>query len=138
MKSPNYALRKAYYAVLQSIANTYYQYAPESETGDRYIIFQQVSNTDASTFNSADTFTTMQVKIYTKDTKGNAGSVADSIADSVLQAIYPSKVSPLTLTGFQISSTSLVNDNTETYDVQGTQYFVNRIITFRHQIFQTN
>ena len=69
MKSVNYALRKAYIAGLNGLTvnslavPVYYLQAPENYTGANYIVLSNIANTNASTKNSADTNTSMNVLI---------------------------------------------------------------------------
>jgi len=136
VKSVNFELRKAYVNALRATGKpVYYQYAPP-DAPECYIILQNVTNSDNSTMNSNDTVTTMQIKIHTYSDKDNGGALADTVANTALQAIYANKQSNLSLSGFQITNTTLINDIIDTWQDVSQRVYIDRIITFRHTIFQ--
>jgi len=137
MRDINEPLRIAYAAALSQIANVpiFYQYLPSSLQPDNYIVYRSITNNDSSTKSSFDTVTNITVEIHTKSNIGNRGLSADTIADSVLQLIYPSKQTNLSLNRGQILSTEVSNDTTLDF-VQHNQFgYISRYITFRHNIF---
>ena len=143
MKSVNYALRKAYNASLNGLtANSvavpvYYNEAPEGETSAAYVTFNEVSSNDISTKLTSDTNTSMQVQIHTWADDGNAGKIADDIADDVYTAILPAPNAKLDLSadGFQNVGITLSGDRPGNNVTLGRRAFVTRIITFNHNIF---
>lgn len=142
MKSVNYALRKAYITGLNGLTvngqavPVYYLQAPESSTAANYIILTEVTNVDESTKNSSDTNTSMQLRIETWAEGGNAGKMADDIADAVYAIIYPNSQAVLNLVadGFQMVSTKVTDDRVIDGEF-GNRDFVTRVITFRHYIY---
>lgn len=141
MKDVNYPLRKAYYAALSTITYNsspvpvYYQYLPDDITPDVYILFGGVSNNDSSTSNSFDTSTLMQVTVGTYKEKYNDGKAADEVGGKVLEKIY-TKPSSLVATGLQIVSTELQSDFIQDWSLQNQRVYIDRLITFKHNIFQ--
>lgn len=143
MKSVNYALRKAYKASLNGLtANSvavpvYYMEAPEDENSPAYILLVAPSNVDASTFSSSDTNTSMQVQIHTWSDLGNAGKIADDLANDIYTAIYPNTRSVLDLSsdGLQMVGTKMDGDRDGLNVTAGQRSYVQRVITFSHNIF---
>lgn len=143
MKSVNYALRKAYVSSLNGLTlnsnpvPVYYMEAPEDETSPAYVLLVSPSNVDVSTKDSSDTNTSMQVQIRTWAENGNAGKVADDLANDVYTAIYPNTHTVLDLSadGLQMVSTKMQNDSVNTISGHGNRTFVTRIITFTHNIY---
>ena len=149
MRNVNFALRKAYMAALGDPLQVnvtyptaatievpiYYLIAPESETGKYYITLNQVSNSEAGTFSSEKTNTSMQVQIHTWDDNGNAGQYADDIAGAVFAIIKPNPQAVLDMLAdnFQMVGTFLDGDNTDQLDA-GNRIDITRILTFRHNI----
>ena len=143
MRDVNYPLRKAYYSALTGITydgNTvpvYYLQAPDDIPASNYIVFGGVTNNDLSTKNSADTGSLMRVTIHTFKEKYNDGKAADFIAGEVLQRIYPNSQAALVLEDdLQMFSTELVNDLTQDYGVRNSTVYIDRILIFRHKIYQ--
>jgi hypothetical protein len=143
MKDVNWPLRKAYSASLNGLTvdavsvPVYYMEAPSNYTGQAYILLVSPSNVDASTFNSSDTNTSMQVQIHTWSDYGNAGKLASDIAGAVFAAIYPNPQAVLDLSAddLQMVSTKLQNDLDGRNVRFGQREYVQRIITFSHNIF---
>jgi|SRR5690348_1654830 len=143
MRDVNYSLRKAYYTALTGITYeasgvpVYYLQAPDDITASSYIVFGGVTNSDLSTKNSADTASLMRVTIHTFKDKYNDGKAADFIAGDVLQRIYPNAQAALILDdSLQMFSTELVSDLTQDYNVQNASVYIDRILIFRHKIYQ--
>lgn len=143
MKSVNYALRSAYKTAFTGLTvnsisiPTYYLSAPESETSQIYITLNAVANVDISTFQTADTQTSMQVQIHTWSDNGNAGKNADDVANAVYALIYPApnSVFDLSAAGFQHIDTKIGNDIVQELAGRGVRQYVTRIITFDHNIY---
>lgn len=144
MKDVNYPLRKAYFSALTGISYlgvavpVYYMNLPDNLNPANYIIFGGVTNNDLSTKNSADTSTLMRVTTHTIKEKSNDGKAADYIAGEILQRIYPNSQAVLDLSadGLQMFSTELVNDLTQDYSQRNAAVYVDRILLFRHKIYQ--
>lgn len=138
MKDVNLAIRKAYYAALQLTGlPVFYGEAPDNITDPVYIVFSAINSSDASTFNSDDTNTTVQVKVFKWSNKYNSGVATASAADLIYEGIYPSRAFNLDLTadGFQMLNTKLFNDfESEIGTLAGRKYF-ERTIIFSHKIF---
>ena len=143
MRDVNYSLRKSYYAALTGITYeasavpVYYLQAPDDIAASNYIVFGGVTNSDLSTKNSADTSSLMRVTIHTFKDKYNDGKAADFIAGEVLQRIYPNSQAALVLDdSLQMFSTELVSDLTQDYNIQNATVYIDRILIFRHKIYQ--
>lgn len=144
MRDSNLQLRKSYKTALDGITYNaaavpvYYRKLPSNLNPDNYIIFGQITNNDTSTKYKNDTSTTIQVKIHTKNNVSNNGDAADVIAGEVLERIYPADHTQLDLSAddLQCVSTELAGDVTQDTITIGAEEFVDRILTFRHQIFQ--
>lgn len=143
MKDVNYPLRKAYYSLLSGITYNsvavpvYYQKCPNDIAAANYIVFGGVSSNDLSSKYKADTETTIRVTVHTHQQIYNSGEAADSIAGSILLAIYPDpQTKPdLSADSLQLVDTLLANDFTLDYNLFNTREYVDRILTFRHRIF---
>ena len=143
MRDINYPLRKAYYSALTGInydaggVPVYYLQAPDGITAANYIVFGGVTNNDLSTKNSADTGTLMRVTVHTFKEKYNDGKAADFIGGQILQRIYPNSQAVLTLDdNLQMFSTELVSDIVQDYGIRNSTVYIDRIIIFRHKIYQ--
>lgn len=143
MKSVNYQLRVKYVDALDGMVvnavtiPVYYMQLPEGATYSNYILLVNPANGNASTKNSSDTNTTMQVQIHTWAENGNAGKMADDIANEVYQQIYPNPQFNLDLSGdgLQMVSTTMISDNTNPITDAGNREFITRIINFEHNIY---
>ena len=143
MRDINYSLRKAYFTVLTGITYdasavpAFYLQTPDGITASNYIVFGGVTNNDLSTKSSADTGTLMRVTIHTFKEKYNDGKAADFIAGQIYQRIYPTPQFNLTLEdNLQMVSTELVNDLTQDYGIRNSTAYIDRILIFRHKIYQ--
>jgi len=104
VKDVNFPLRKAYITALgdplevdvtHPAASTievpiYYLVAPDSETGKYYITLNQVANSEAGTFSSDDTNTSMQVQIHPAALPVWIGQQSYAGIDAGTNAAYPS------------------------------------------------
>lgn len=143
MKDVNWSLRKAYSAILNGLTvdavsvPVYYMEAPADENSPAYILLVSPSNVDVSTFSSSDTNTSIQVQIHTWSDHGNAGKLASDIAGEVYAAIYPNSQSVLDLSadGLQMVGTKMDSDRDGLNVRLGQRDYVQRIITFSHNIF---
>lgn len=142
MTDSNLPLRKAYLLALSGITfnslavPVFYGEAPATNAAVNYIVFGQITSNDASTKNSSDTSTSIQVGIHTFSEKTNSGDAADLIAAQVLTALYPNKQARLTITAMQCVTTEMVNDVVQEFNPQGDRKYVSRFITFRHNVYQ--
>ena len=141
MRDVNYQIRRAYYNALKLMLvdgvdiPVYAFQAPATEDTAGYIVFQVISNVDNSTANSSDVKTTVRINIYTYGGIGNTGRFSENIANEVYERIYNKTTSMLTLDNHQMVSTSLVNDIQSELSVKGSRVYIDRIITFVHNIF---
>lgn len=138
MKDVNLAIRKAYYAALSATGlPVFYGEAPDNITDPVYIVFSAINSSDASTFNSDDANTTVQVKIHTWANKYNPGTAGASAADEVYQRIYPNRAFNLNLTadGFQMLNTTVSNDFEGDLGMLAGRKYLDRTIIFSHKIF---
>lgn len=143
MLDVNYPCQKSYLIALTGISYNsvavpvYYQEIPDNVSPDNYIIYDGIVNTDASTFHSADTFTSMRVSIHTFQMKYNTGRAAAFIGGEVFSRIYPTKQAIIDLSpdGLQCVSTELTQDITQQLFHQTSKVYIDRILIFRHRIY---
>lgn len=146
MRSVNFALNKIYFSLLSGIEyngeviQVYDRQAPDDITSTNYIVFLLTDNNDNDGQYKASTSTTMQVTIHTHSLKYNPSQVADAIADDIFERIYPNKqdTPDMSADGFQLVHTRLTGDRTTPYNIQNTRNYLDRILTFTHQIFHVN
>lgn len=141
----NIPLRKAYLTALSGITYNsiavpvYYSYLPDGLTPDNYIIFGSVTNNAAGTFTTQDTFSTMRVTVFTTANKNNDGNAADVIAGEILTRLHATPSFNLSLpdgTPLQVTGTILESDTTQEWTMQAARIYIDRIMIFRHTIFQ--
>ncbi len=140
MRDVNYILRKAYYTAISGLSiECYYQQAPQS-AGDNYVIIKSISNIDNSTKSTVDINASIQITVYTKSFKSNTGKDAEDIANDILQTIYPTPDYNISVddSDVQVVRTEMVNDITNDYNAKDGYIFIDRTITFRHNIFIKN
>lgn len=146
MRDSNKPLRIAYVSKLSTPAIEYngeevpvwYVEAPPTETAKNYIVIGAIDNNDASTKHKADTSTTIRVTIHTHNDVMNDGDAADVIGGEVMERIYPADKTQLDLSAddLQVVSTELNGDFLQDYQAEGARKYIDRILTFRHRIFQ--
>lgn len=136
MKDVNTPLRKAYHTALTLTGvKDYYMQAPDGLKGS-YIVFSSLSGSPVKTNSGSTVTVNIQVTIFTEGTQYNSGDDADTIAGKVYERVFPTPTHKLTLaTGFQMVSTELVNDNTNTWRLKNQVVAIDRTITFQHKIF---
>lgn len=80
---------------------------------------------------------TVEVSIYTNSMMYNNGDAVNAVAGSVLNAIYPTTRSNLTLTGgFNMTLTQKDGDRLDDFSVLNQVVYIDRRITFRHRVFE--
>lgn len=111
-------------------------YVPDDLLNDAYVMIIPIGSADSSTMNSADTFTTIQVSIYTKSNIENNADILNTTADKIFTAIMPGYAADnfAGLSGIAVLTTELNGDNTLTPLTSGADIYMNRNITFRHLI----
>ena len=139
MRDINYDLRKAYFSELSGITYegnsvaVYYNRIPDTYSTDLVIVFSGIQNSDLSTKNSDDTDTTINVSVITDGIKYNSGAACDYIAGQVMERIVNKS---LDMGNNQMVTSTLNNDITQDFTIDGSIERVERILTFRHMIFQ--
>lgn len=144
MKDINKELRKAYFTVLTGITvngaqvPVYYMKLPTGLDISDYIVYRSITNNDVSTKNSSDTDTgvTVEIHSYTNGIDNN-GNANDEMADQVLQRLYPTPQSTLTMTGGIISNTIVSSDVTQDFTDNANRSYISRFISFSHRVYQT-
>lgn len=138
----NYAIRKIYFAALNGLVynsvplKAFYQKAPDNISDNNYIVFGGISSADASSKSNSETDTSVRVTVHSFREKFNDGAAADAIAGLVLQAIYPNHLPDMSVDNLQLVNTSLSSDFVQNYVVQGTREYVDRVMIFKHRIYQ--
>lgn len=145
MRDTNLPLRKAYLAKLGTPAivydavnvPVYFGELPPNTDPNNYIIVSNIENEDQGGKYKYDTSTTIRVAIHTFQEIAHGPTPADVIAGEVLGRIIPVDRSQLTLDdGSQIVSTELASDFLQDYEQTGARKYIDRVLTFRHYIFQ--
>jgi len=140
MRDINYDLRKAYFSELSGITyegnsvSVYYNRIPDNASTDLVIVFSGIQNSDLSTKNSDDTDTTINVSVITDGIKYNSGTACDYIAGQVMERIVNKS---LDMGNNQMVTSTLNNDISQDFTIDGSIERVERILTIRHQIFQS-
>lgn len=141
----NIPLRKAYFAALSGIVYNsrpvpvYYSYLPDDLVPDYYIIYSGVTNNAAGTFTTQDTQSSMRVTTFTKGNKNNDGNASDVIGGQILTRIIPNPSFNIPLpvgTPLQVTGTTLESDTSQEWTLQTSKIYIDRIMIFRHTIFQ--
>lgn len=136
MKDIKSKLTQKYFQLLDAALSVpvFVDYVPNQLAADSYVLITGIASVDASTMNSVDTDTSIQVGIYTKEVVTNSGTAADDIATLVYSTIYPTQGAEIDLTadGFSKTSIQLVNDISPDAIQTDSEIYINRIITFRH------
>lgn len=143
MKDVNSAIRKKYFELLNgsliidsNAVLVYSDYLPSVVPAAYYVVIQAISNTSIPTKTSHITSTTVQIRIFTKDTIANPGKIRDLIAGQIYFIIYPNPNSKINLEPeFQVVSQQLDNDNNLSPFQTDTAIYLNRFITFSHKIY---
>jgi len=144
MRDVNYPIRKIYYSALSALTynslplKVFYQKAPDDIADDNYLVFGGISSDDLSSKQNIDTDTSVRVTIHTFRDKYNDGAATDAIAGMVLTALYPNAQNrpDMSADNLQLVDTKLASDLVQNYNIQGTREYVDRVLTFKHRIFQ--
>lgn len=137
MRDVNSTLRKKIFEMLSVIPDTpvYYKYLPSTVDSNAYILITTINSNDSSNMHAANTDTTIQIGIYTKDNLAASGVNADTIAEGVYEILYSSPGSRIDLSpNFQNCSLRLVNDVSPDAIQTNNFILINRFITFRLNI----
>lgn len=137
MRSHNTQLRTAYFTALSGIEYNgepvmVYSDMAEDNAPSPYIVFSSIINNDNSPKTGVDIESSIVVSIYSNSAKYNNSNAVDAVANEVLQRI----MSGIEISGVQNVQTQMVNDNTTPWRFKGQLIAVDRLITFRHKIFQ--
>lgn len=143
MRDVVYPVQKATLIALSGITYNsvgvpaYFKELPDDLTAENYIIFDVVINTDASTFQSAETLTLHRITIHTFQAKYNTGKAVAAIANEVFDRIYPNSQARLDLSpdNMRCVWTELDNDIPQDYRLLNSKVYLDRIIIFRHKIY---
>lgn len=144
MVDVNLALKKAYKTALWGISynsvtvKCFLDQLPSTVAPGVYIIFRPVTDTDNSAKTASMHIALMSVSVYTNNQMYNDGIAIDTVANSVLQAIYPHPRYNITLTNtnLQVVATYKYSDRTNNFSVEKQLTYVDREIIFRHRIFE--
>lgn len=137
MKDVNTVLKRKLYELLQPVVGVpcFSKYMPSSVTENEYVLITTINSNDTSTMHSADTDTTVQISIYTRDSQANPGEASSTIAGIVYDTIYPTPQSKIDLEpDFHNSVLTLVSDNEPDAILTNNEVFINRFLIFRLRI----
>lgn len=141
-----YAIQKAYVALLAGITYSgvavpvYYEYAPDGEEADNFIVFGSITDNDQSSMNTQDSILNISVTIHTRKDRDNDGKAVAMIASEVLQRCYPASGVQIDLSAddMQVHSTKKTNDFTQSWSVNNQKVYIDRTIQFSHNIYYLN
>ncbi len=144
MLSSNISLRTAYKALLSTIqydgnpVQVFFQQLPTTISPGIYIIFGSIRNNNLSNKTSSATQTSVQVSIFTNSLKYSDGAAVDTVANEVLNRLWPYPAFNITLDHnfFQVVTTELQSDFTQDNSQLGAFVYIDRIMTFTHGIYQ--
>lgn len=144
MRDVNFPLRKRYITALAGLSYNsvevpvFYQFLPDGNSAELYVIIETISNNSTGTINTQDTQTSVTLTIHSGGTKYSNGQAVDSVAGQIMTAINPnpSAVLDLSADNFQMTSTRLATDNIQSFSEEGAKVYIDRILTFEHSIFQ--
>ncbi len=138
MKDITTYIKRKYFQLLKPelAIPVFIDYVPNQLSADAYVLITSPSSVGTPTFNSDDTDTTVQLGIYTKDKVANNDDIAGTAAQVIFDTICPDQSVLLDLTafGFDKCGVDLVNDVTPEAIQTDSEIFINRFITFRHNI----
>ncbi len=144
MKDLNFPLRKAYIAALDGELSfdgdnvpVYYQQAPDVEESALYVILSGHSNTATGTFSTQDNAALFTVTIHSFGEKYSNGQAVDDVTGQIMGIIFPNSQAVLDLSAddLQMTGMELVSDNVQDFESNGTKIYIDRILIFRHSIF---
>lgn len=144
MKDMNYPLRKAYIAALDGELSfddenvpVYYQQAPDTEGNALYVVLSGHSNNGNGTVSTLESSSTFVVNIHSFGQKYSNGQAVDNIAGQILEILLPNPAAVLDLSAddLQMTGMQLVSDTVQDFSDQSGKIYIDRILTFRHQIF---
>lgn len=144
MIDANFPIRKIYFSLLNGLVyndvpiKAFYMKAPDDINDANYIVYGGISNSDVSSKQNFDTDTSVRVTVHSFRDKYNDGAACDVIAGLIMQAIYPNSTDrpDMSLDGLQLVGTRLDSDFVQNYNIQGNREYVDRVLTFKHRIYQ--
>lgn len=141
MKDVNNILRKKLFDILNGniSASVYNDYLPASINPSAYVIVTWMTSNDNSGMVNANTITSFQLGIYTKDTAANSGQLVNTIAQEIYALIYPEPNSIIDLSpDLQNVTLQLASDDKPMALQTNNAVFINRFLTFRTNIYHKN
>lgn len=138
MRDVNTVLLKAYYNKINDLDIPCYEGEEPDDVKDKiYCVMSDAINIEASTDNSTDTTTTIQLSVHSWEYKYNNSFILNNYVNQILQAIKPTSTSVLDLTndGLQMMNLQLQTDRTERFGEIGGKIFISRILIFKQNIF---
>lgn len=143
MLNVNTALETAYFNALSNIIYSgnpvpvYKTQLPSTVAPGIYIIFRILNDGSDNTKTAFVHDVTVEVSIYTNSMQYNSGDAVNVVAGSVMNAIYPTTRYNLSLSGgFNMTLTQKDSDRLDDYSVMNQVVYIDRRITFRHNIFE--
>ena len=138
MKDINNALFKAFFDVISALDIPCYEgEEPDDVKHQLYCVISDPISQDASTDNSSDTQTTIQVTFHSWEYKYNSSFSLNSYVGQFLQAVLPTSTSVLDLSAFdlQMMNLSIQQDRIERYGEMGGKNYISRVLIFKSNIF---
>jgi hypothetical protein len=138
MKDTSYPIRKAYFALLNGLGYTCFDFKATDSAVKPYIILSSQTSSGNNTKNTFGNVATINLDIVTSFIDGFGGRKGlDEITDDILQAVLPTpSATVIQAAGFNIYSTKkLIDFDFEPLE-QETQTIYRRVITFEHLVEQ--
>lgn len=138
MKDINTSLLTAYYNAISSLNIPIYEGEEPDDVKDKiYVVMSDVINIEASTSNTSDSNTTIQISVHSWEYKYNNSKELNATVDTLLNVIKPDTNSVLDLSAFglQMMNLNIQTDRTERYGELGGKIFISRLLIFQQDIF---
>lgn len=138
MNDINTPLLKVYFNALSGLPYPVYEgEEPDDLTDQVYIVISDVNSTEASTKNTSDTSSSIQIAIHTWEEKYNTSLSVNTAAGLVFAAIKPTSNSVLDMTAdnMQMLNLRVTNDRVDRLVELAGRKYISRYIIFQQDIF---
>lgn len=132
MKDVSYKLRKAYFALLNTVLDVNVYDETATQDAGNYVILSAQNSAISHTKDTFETEASIVIDVVTRF-KGNVGTkkTCDEIANAILEAVMPTPSTiGLTVDGFRVVSLEV---STQTLSAQfGDEFIIRKLLTFNH------
>ncbi len=135
MRDINNPLIKAYYDTLVPLGYPVYEgEEPDDELAKLYVVISDVTSSDDSPKTANHVNANIQVTVNSWEIKYNNSKAMNTAAGLILTAIQPNFGNSLQITGANVVTTKLQNDNTVAYGKLAGRVYLSRNLIFSHLI----